>query len=318
MRLRFIICFFSCLFVTSFKSQTVPVQQPVDINPEIAFVSDTQAPLWLERIFLRTHNNRTATRMIFTDILARHPLSLFLLGDVVSLGSSNRAWREMTKYLAESRDKGIRIFATMGNHEVMGSGKMGRRGQEKFQSHFPEHLNTGFAQVMDSVAVILLNSNFTMLTKKEDGEQVRWYKDILEKLDKDPSIQYIITGCHHSPYSNSRIVGSSKAVQQKFVIPFSKSTKSCLFLSGHSHAFEHFKKEGKDFLVIGGGGGLHQPLGVGTGEMQDLSPGYKPMFHYLTARREKDHLLITSYQLKDDFVTFTPGLIMNINLPSQE
>jgi hypothetical protein len=318
MLLRPMICLFFCLLLTSFKKTTPLNEAAADINTEIAFASDTQAPLWLEQLFLKTHNNKTATKMIFTDIIRRRPLSFFLLGDVVSLGTSIRAWNDISKHLEECCNRGIPVYATTGNHEVMGTGRMGRKGRLKFQTHFPDYLNTGYVRVVDSIAVVLLNSNFTTLTKAENEMQVTWYKDILQKLDKDPAIQYIITGCHHSPFSNSKIVGSSKAVQQKFVGPFIRSSKSCLFLSGHSHAFEHFKRDGKDFMVIGGGGGLHQKLGSGTGEMADLSPGYKPMFHYLTAQREKDHLLITSYKLNDKFDAFTPGLIMDINLPKQE
>ena len=309
-------CFFC--FMSIFDHHIITDQITSVPNPEIAFVSDTQAPLWIEKIFLKTNNNRTATKMIFSDILARHPLSVFLLGDVVSLGSSKRAWLQVSRYIDTCRTNGIQVFATMGNHEVMGTGRMGRKGQKKFQNHFPEYLQTGFAEIIDSVAVILLNSNFGSLTKTEDLAQEDWYKKILRKLDADPSVQYIITGCHHSPYSNSKIVGSSKAVQQKFVRPFMRAKKTSLFLSGHSHNFEHFKKEGKDFLVIGGGGGLHQPLGAGTEELKDLSPDYKPMFHYLTLRRYPDHLLVTSLKVKDDFTGFTAGLIMNLHKPNEE
>lgn len=318
MRLRIFIGFIFCFCISSFKSQSLLVQPLRETNPEIAFASDTQAPLWVEDILVKSRNNRTATKMIFKDIIQRHPLSLFLLGDVVSLGTSNRAWKELDTTLAMIRSNGIKIYAALGNHEVMGIGKMGKKGQQKFQSYFPEHIHTGFAQIIDSVAVILLNSNFGSLSKVENNVQVDWYKDALKKLDKDPAVQYIITGCHHPPYSNSEVVGSSKAVQQKFVPLFMRSKKASLFLSGHSHAFEHFKKEGKVFLVIGGGGGLHQPLNKGTGDLTDHSPGYKPLFHYLTVRRERDQLLVSSYKLKDDYKAFVSGLSININLPQVE
>jgi hypothetical protein len=52
-----------------------------------------------------------------------------------------------------------------------------------------------------------------------------------------------------------------------------------LFLSGHCHGFEHYKIGGKDFMVIGGGGGLHQPLKQGEGCLPDLASDYKPLFH---------------------------------------
>jgi len=36
---------------------------------EIIFASDTQAPMWVETLLLKTNNNRAATKDIFGDIL---------------------------------------------------------------------------------------------------------------------------------------------------------------------------------------------------------------------------------------------------------
>ncbi|MDQ6813519.1 MAG: metallophosphoesterase, partial [Bacteroidota bacterium] len=130
----------------------------------------------------------------------------------------------------------------------------------------------------------------------------------------DRSIVFIITGCHHSPYTNSKIVGSSIGVRQKFVTYFLKSQKSRLFLSGHSHNFEHFQQQGKDFFVIGGGGGLHQPLKHGEGLLQDLAKEYKPAFHYLSVERQADKLELTSVRLKPDFTGFEAGAKFEISL----
>jgi hypothetical protein len=134
-------------------------------------------------------------------------------------------------------------------------------------------------------------------------------------LDIDSSVQFIISGCHHSPYTNSMIVSSSVDVQQKFVPPFLASTKSRLFLTGHSHNFEHFKVKGKDFLVIGGGGGLHQPLKAGDKCIPDLQQDFKPMFHYLSVKRKADRLVVTSNVLSNDFTAFKEGLRLNILKP---
>ena len=65
-------------------------------------------------------------------------------------------------------------------------------------------------------------------------------------------------------------------------------------------------------MVIGGGGGLHQPLNPDNEKMQDLSANYKPMFHYLEVRRTGDAPQIVSRQLKPDFSGFNDGLIFNV------
>jgi predicted phosphodiesterase len=279
----------------------------------MAFASDTQKPMWVETLFLKSNNNRNATKKIFNEFAELKPKALFLLGDVVNLGYSNKQWKDMSRYIKKLRGKGISVHAALGNHEVMGQA---RKGENKFQTFFPEHVRTGYVKVVDSVAVILLNSNFAKLTVAENEKQVQWYKQALKELDADSSIEYIITGCHHSPFTNSKIVGSSKDVEQKFVKPFLASAKSRLFLSGHSHNFEQYQVKGKDFLVIGGGGGLHQPLKTGAGILSDVAADYKPEFHYLTVKRCAEGLQIRSYELRKDFSSFEEGRNMVILKPT--
>ncbi|HEY0041568.1 MAG TPA: metallophosphoesterase [Flavisolibacter sp.] len=278
-------------------------------STELCFASDTQAPMWVETLFLKKNNNKQATKKMFATISERRPGALFIMGDVVNLGYSNRQWRPMDVYLKDLRSKNIEVYAALGNHEVMGQAKKGMR---KFQERFPEHKPTGYVQVKDSIAVILLNSNFGKLSTEENAAQVKWYKETLKELDADSSIHFIISGCHHSPFTNSKIVGANKDVQEKFVPLFLASKKSRLFITGHSHNFEHFKKNGKDFLVIGGGGGLHQPLRTGEDCTADLAQDYKPDFHYLTVKRMGHQLKVASIQMKKDFSCFEDGQSMVI------
>ncbi len=282
---------------------------PTQPNTVIAFTADTQAPMWVEKLWLRSHNNRKATKLLFEDVELRHPTAFFLLGDVVNLGYSSRQWKPIDVYLQTLRVKQVPVHAILGNHEVMGRPLEGMR---KFQQRFPDHKPTGYIVIVGPIAVVLVNSNFSALSTKENKEQLAWYKSTLENLDADATIQFIIIGCHHSPYTNSRIVKPSKEVEENFVPFFLMSKKSGLFLSGHSHNFEHYKVEGKDFLVIGGGGGLRQPLRQGIGTLADLSPDYKPIFHYVTASLAEDGLQLTSYHINKDFTGFEEGIKLEI------
>jgi len=271
---------------------------------DIAFVSDTQAPMRVEKMVLKYNQNERATRLIFHDIFTRRPSSLVLLGDVVSLGYKEKKWLSMDQYLDSCRQAGIHVSALLGNHDVM---TRPRKGESKFQQRFPTHEKTGFYRVIDSVAIVYLNSNFRKLSPEEIQKQQTWLRNTLTTFDNDASIQITVVACHHAPYSNSKIVGSSKQVQRYFVPYFLKSTKARLFLTGHSHNYEHFKKEGKDFLVIGGGGGLHQPVSKSESNLDDFSGDYKPHFHYLNIRRTCDELTISSRFLRDDFAGFETG-----------
>jgi len=65
--------------------------------------------------------------------------------------------------------------------------------------------------------------------------------------------------------------------------------------------------------VIGGGGGLRHPLhSTGAKYLEDLSLSYKPMFHYVTVRRDEDKLHVFSHNLKDDFSGFDDGFDLKV------
>ncbi|HTI61732.1 metallophosphoesterase [Mucilaginibacter sp.] len=279
-------------------------------KPVIAFASDTQEPMKIEKLFLKADHNLEATRLIFEDIDHLRPSAFFILGDVVSLGKSNKAWKNIDRYIRQTSQDSIPVYATLGNHEVMFNTK---KGTKNFQVRFPMYNPAGYTEVVDSVAVILLNSNFAAMTEEETGNQNTWYQNKLKALDNDPAIRFVIVGCHHSPYTNSRIVKPSEPVQKNFVPPFVRSKKCVLFLSGHSHNFERFKVNGKDFLVIGGGGGLHQPLNSNNDRTHDLAENYKPAFHYLEVKRFGDTLHITSRELRADFSGFDSGLNLSVS-----
>lgn len=281
-------------------------------NTKLALVSDTQAPMTVEKIWLKANRNEEATGKVFDDIVRIQPHTVFLLGDVVALGYRDKKWRRVDAFLQDCRSKGISAEAVMGNHDVM---TFGKSGEKKFQKRFPDHVRTGFTVVRDSIAIVMLNSNFKKLGKAGRNIQEEWLGHEISRLDKDPSIVHVIVTCHHAPYSNSKIVGSSKPVQERFVPYFYSSAKACIFITGHSHNFERFKRDGKDFLVIGGGGGIHQPLNQKADRLDDVSGEYKPDYHYITLQRSGRNLIIVSRALAKDFSGFSDGYTLKISRP---
>jgi Calcineurin-like phosphoesterase len=266
----------------------------------------------LEKIKLRSNNNIKATSLLFSDMLKNKPLSIYMLGDVVAIGSDNHKWRNVDRFMDSCRKYKIAVHGLLGNHDVMWTR---RTGEKNFLKRFPDNVDIGYASITDSIAVIMLNSNFRKLSEMESQKQRRWYETTLRNLNRDSSIKTIIVSCHHSPYSNSKIVGSSSLVQRYFVPSFIKTSKCSLFISGHAHAFEHFKFSGKDFLVIGGGGGLHQPLDTSAKRIPDIASRYKPMFHYLSLQRTGDILLLTSHFVKPDFSGIEKAYSFEIHIP---
>lgn len=282
-------------------------------SPLLLFASDTQEPMRVERLFLPDAGNRQATRALFDDMLAQPPTDLFLLGDLVNLGYNARRWALVDTALAKAMELGFRVHAILGNHEVMGRA---RAGERMLQTRFPEHVRTGYSVQAGEVLVVLLNSNFGQLTKADIAQQQAWYARTLAEADSLPGVRTVIVCCHHSPYSHSKLVGSSEVVQERFVAPFMAARKTSLFISGHAHMFQHFQQKEKHFYVIGGGGGLHHPRQRDPGPEVCLEPDYDPLFHYLTVRICGDHLEVVSRRLLDDHLGSDAGCEYTIPLPS--
>ena len=280
-------------------------------NDTFIFVSDTQEPLFAETLIRKAKFNQTATKMIFEDILKKRPQNVFLLGDIVAAGSKPRRWRQVDKFLDSVRTKGGAVWACLGNHEYIYNAKS---GESAFQKRFPRHSKTGYYVVKDSVAIVLLNSNFAKLTAVEQNKQTEFYKRVLPYLDKNYAVKAVIVACHHSPYSNSKVVGSNLKVREAFAKPYLKSKKAVLFLSGHSHNFEHFKIEGKTFLVIGGGGGISQNLNTKANRIVCEDDGCNPLFHYLMIKRATKDLHITCREVNHDLSGFNNVLQLSIKL----
>jgi hypothetical protein len=293
------------------NAQVLTVDKPC----EIAFASDTQAPMWIESVFLKKNNNLKATELLFEDVHERRPEALFMMGDVVNLGFKQNRWKCVDPFLSKMHNDSIPVYACLGNHELM---SRPTSGELQFQQRFPEHVRTGYSIIIDSIAVVLLNSNFEHLSIDDISKQKTWYEKEIMLLDKNNAVKAIIVGCHHSPFTNSKLVRASKPVRANFLPAFYASSKCRLFISGHAHVFEHFKSNGKDFLTIGGGGGLSHPLSKKEKSFEDLCCDYKPAFHYLTVSLVEEKLQVLSHRINEQFSGFETGYALEIPLGSVE
>jgi hypothetical protein len=278
--------------------------QVVSNHDRLYFISDVQEPLPAEKIILKAYRNEEARDSLFADLIFNHPGNLFLLGDLVSRGSVEKAWLPLDNFLCLLKGANTSTYAIPGNHEYMGRSS---NGIKMFVKRFPEKWLSGYTVDIDSIAVVMLNSSFTDISEIGLSKQLIWYKSEMESLDRDPAVKIIIVCTHHAPFSNSRIVGSSKPVEDLIVPAFEKSKKSKLFISGHSHNLEYFSEStGKHFLVIGGGGGIEQPLiSVRKREYFDLiDQDLKPLYFYLIIEKKGNSLNLIARGFKKDFRFF--------------
>jgi 3',5'-cyclic AMP phosphodiesterase CpdA len=257
----------------------------------------------IESAYLPYNNNWLARQLIFKSIIDNSPKSVFHLGDLVGIGFLESEWGDIDKFVSQLVARKISFNPIPGNHEYL---LFPNQGISLFKNKFPEADIHGYSKQFGNTAVVLFNSNFGELTEGEKQGELRWFIKTLRDYEADGLIDFIIVGCHHAPYTNSKIVSPSAydTTMLKFLNAFNRTSKCRLFISGHAHAYEHFNVNNKDFLVIGGGGGPQHPLFSGKDlRFNDLvkMPTDRRMFHYITIKVYKNSLWIDLNMVSEDF-----------------
>jgi hypothetical protein len=261
-------------------------------------VGDTQRTSHWE--FWRERNDRER-RFIVDEITRREPAFVIHLGDLTTRGCSEKHWHEFDDMHEEFRKKKIPYFPILGNHEFYGSDK---KALQNYFERFPHlHQRRWYTFTWKNVAMVMVDSNFTTLSKEQIEGQSQWYLDEVEKFEKNTKIHFIIVYCHEPPFTNSRVVSPNEKVKVYFADPFLRFQKTRLFLSGHSHSYERFQAKNKFFVVSGGGGGPRHKVETDRAKRryQDLVGGPElRFFHYCQIEDLQEALVFQVLRLNSD------------------
>ena len=233
-----------------------------------AIVGDTQRTSAWE--FWRERNDRER-KLIIDEIVRRDPAFVVHLGDLITRGSSKKQWQEFDDMHKEFRGGKIPYLPVLGNHDLYGSDK---KALHNYFDRF-SYLNQRrwYSFTWKNVGLVMLDSNFSSLTTQHIDEQTQWYLKELWRFEQDVKLDYVFVCCHEPPFTNSRVVRPNEKVKTFFADPFLKYSKTRFFFSGHSHSYERFQKEGKFFVVSGGGGGPRHKVSINR-----ESPCYNNLF----------------------------------------
>lgn len=258
----------------------------------IAVVGDTQRTLWYERAFLRREQNDRERRLILADVAAARPELLVHLGDAVAVGASRRDWRRFDELVAPVAAAGVPVLPVVGNHDLWPPWRRGtRRALGHFFARFPEAAGRRwYDRRHGPLRLVVLDTNMGRMSAEEWDGQRRWFAHVLAAADADPAARGVVVFAHHPPFTNSRATGDDANVRAAFVGPFLAARKALAFVSGHAHAYERFDRDGRAFVVAGGGGGPRIRLLAGTTRRHvDAYAGPSPRpFHYLQLWPEGD------------------------------
>jgi len=214
-----------------------------------AIVGDLQRTSRLE--FWRQSNSQQGEQLI-RQIAAANPDLLAIVGDLVFCGSSAADWATFDQLTAPLRHVHVPVLPLLGNHDY---GVIPEVALNHFFARFP-HLGRRhwFSTTYGPLGLIFLDSNVRRLSAAQWDEQVQWYKQELACFERMAHILGVLVLLHHPPYTNSTLISDSLAVKHTFVLPFVQAHKTLAMVAGHVHSYERYEREGKTFLVTGGGG----------------------------------------------------------------
>ncbi|UQA61171.1 metallophosphoesterase family protein [Polyangium aurulentum] len=253
----------------------------------IAVVGDVQRTGLIE--FWREQNDAERARIV-RAIVEEAPALLITLGDHVFDGSSARDWARFDALFAPVREARLPVLPVVGNHDLWPRGAL-RHYFDRFR-----HLDGArfHARKVGPLGLVALDSNRFWLSPQRWEEQRQWLAGVLDRFDGDPGLRGVLALVHHPPYTNSTVASPSIAVEHSFLPAFLRARKTLAMLSGHVHAYEHFAREGRHFLVSGGGGGPRHSLSPPERHrFPDLFAGPSLRdFHYLLLEPGDEGLLI--------------------------
>jgi hypothetical protein len=235
----------------------------------VAVVGDLQrtAPL-LE--FWREQNDAERARVV--DAIARaRPDLVLITGDCVFDGGSDAEWEAFDRLTEPLR--AVPVVSAFGNHEYW-------EGRAAAEAHvFPRFPLDGAAHwltiALGPLRIVVLDSNDERLGAADWSREIAWYESTLRALDADPEVRGVFVAFHHPPFTNSTVTGDEPQVQRALVPPFARARKTLAMLNGHVHSYERFARDGKTYVVSGGGGGPRARLETGDGRRhpEDLYDG---------------------------------------------
>ncbi len=120
------------------------------------------------------------------------------------------------------------MYGLLGNHDVM---MRDSRGERNFNKRFPDHKRTGYLEIIDSMAIVLLNTNFSKLSVNEIDQQQKWYPQ--NNRFTEQSSWYQSDYCYISPSDlyQQQYGKTFHGSRQQFLPAFLASKKCVLFVT---------------------------------------------------------------------------------------
>lgn len=307
---------FACLLASvTLAAQTQPPDLHLSLNHRVHFIaygdtrftdpSDTQAA------------NPAVRRELVKAIADAHPDFVTFGGDIAYNGNDPNDWKVYDSETAIWREKHIRVYPALGNHDLHGDPKV---SLANYFQRYPE--------IQQSLYYSLRTANVLMLTldsalDEVSGAQGDWLKNKIDTLPA--SVDFLVIVLHHPPYTSSsddkkfgggHAARPSEQALARFLEDRQKNMRARIVVfSGHVHNYERHEHGGITYFVTGGGGAHAYPI---ERQPSDLFQSKEVNYHYIDVKVERGKMVATMNRLeiKDGAASWSQPDTVTITAPA--
>ena len=227
----------------------------------------------------REQSHPLARRAIVAKVAQEKPDALLVSGDIPYNGSNDADWAIMHDETKAWREAKLRIYPSLGNHELKGDRD---KGLQNWWKEFPDLKDRRWYSVQfANCYFIALDSDTSLAPASSQGT---WLSAQLAHLP--PEINFVFLTLHHPPYTDSEELNGHSAREQekelgrRLEAMQPKMRARLIVVAGHVHNYERFSHNGVTYLVSGGGGA--SPYLFERSKNDFYQGGRAPTFHYVT------------------------------------
>jgi acid phosphatase type 7 len=225
------------------------------------------------------------------------PDILLLTGDMPFHGSNPKDWAVYRQETAIWESEHLRIYPTVGNHEVIPNRKLGM--QYYFQNYPQIEGHKWYSVQMGNIYLITLDSSIIFA----DGPQRDWLDAQLAHLPASTNFVFLL---FHVPMvadlQTAFLLGIPSPgildLRQSIEAAAAKSRARFVAFNGHIHNYERFDLNGVMHVISGGGGAAPYPIFLRGDEDLYRAHTY-PNFNYLLITLQGKHAEAKMYRVVD-------------------
>ena len=232
-------------------------------------------------------------------VASEHPDAMLVTGDIPFHGGDKADWQQFRQETADWRQNKLRVYPTVGNHEVIPDPVA---GYLNYFEAFPQ-LNRyhAYSVLIGNVYIISLNSVEPILPR---GYQAEWLQAQLDHLPPQADFVFFLVHVPMIADVQSEFVAnipSADMVKVRHYLESKSAVSRAKFIvvSGHIHNYERFEEKGITHVISGGGGAKPYPVYL-PGE-QDLyrDNTAAPNFNYVIFTINGSHAEAKMYRVVD-------------------